>query len=149
MARLIRLLVFAASLLGCGRLEHDCRSLTTTANEFILASESKRLPPEASPAETARAALETAARYERLAKDLGALRIDSKALVPEIAHYRELALGSAVSLRAVAKALDARDFEAARKNRIEFDQTARAEAPLVARINAICSGAPMPSASAP
>ena len=146
MARLSFLLL-GLPLFACGKLEHECRSVTTTANAFILASEQKRLPPEASPAETARAALETAARYERLAADLAALKLESQTLVPEVASYRELALGSAASLRAAAKALDARDFEAARKKRVEFDQAAKAEGPLVARINAVCSGAPPPAAS--
>jgi hypothetical protein len=142
----LRSFVLALSLLACGRVEHECRSLTTTANAFILASEEKRLPPEASPAETARAALATAERYERLAADLAALELKSKALIPEVARYRELALGSASSLRAVAKALDARDFETARQKRVEFDRAARAEAPLVARINAVCTGTPLPTA---
>jgi hypothetical protein len=140
-------LVLPLALLGCGRLEHECRSLTTTANAFILASEEKRLPPEASPAETARAAVETASRYERLAADLSALNLESKALVPEVTRYRELALGSAASLRAVAKALDGRDFETARKKRVEFDLAARGEAPIVARINAVCTGTPLPATS--
>lgn len=138
--------MLALPLLGCGRLEHECRSLTTTANAFILASEEKRLPPEASPPETARAALDTAARYERLAADLKALELKSQVLIPEVARYRELALGSAASLRAVAEALDARDFETARRKRVEFDRAARAEAPLVARINAVCTGSPLPAA---
>jgi hypothetical protein len=143
----LKLLVLVLPLLACGRLEHECRSLSTTANAFILASEEKRLPPEASPAETARAALETASRYERLAADLTALNLESKPLLPEVARYRELALGSAASLRAVAKALEARDFETARTKRVEFDRAARAEAPIVARINAVCTGTPMPAAS--
>lgn len=139
--------VLALPLFACGKLEHECRSVTTTANAFILASEEKRLPPEASPAETARAALESAARYERLAADLAALKLEDEKLVPEVARYRELALGSAVSLRAVAKALEAKDFDTARKKRVEFDQAAKGEGALVGRINAVCSGVPLPASS--
>jgi hypothetical protein len=79
-----------------------------------------------------------AERYDLLARDLGAIRVDSKELKPEVESYRALAMRSASALRSVAAALAASDFETARKKRVELDTAGRGEGPLVARINAIC-----------
>jgi len=141
-------LVSWLTVLGCGRLERECRAVSRTANAFIAESERLRPRAGATPAETMKAELSTAARYERLAADLSALAVESSELVPEVRSYRELAEHSAAALRAVAAALGSGDFEAARSKRIELDAAARGEGPLVERINVIC-GTAKPDAGAP
>jgi len=141
-------LVSCLGLLGCGRLERECRAVSATANAFIAESERLRPRAGATPDETVKAELATAARYDRLAADLAALAVESSELVPEVQSYRELAEHSASALRAVATALGAGDFEAARSKRIELDAAARGEAPLVERINVLC-GTAKPDARAP
>ena len=134
------LLAFGA-LTACGRLERECRAVTATANAFI--AESGRLRPRAGATqeETVQAELAMAARYDRLAADLAALKVESSELSPEVERYRALAEHSASALRAVAGALGRSDFEAARSKRIELDAAARGEGPLVERINELCGTA--------
>lgn len=80
----------------------------------------------------------TAQRYEELDRELAALDIKSRDLVRRVAAYRKIATQSAHSLRDVADALERDNFELARKKRVEFDETVKAEASLVAEINAEC-----------
>jgi hypothetical protein len=139
-------LVLAVS--GCGRLERECRAVSATANAFIVESERQRPEPNASPEETVKAELATAARYDKLAADLKALNVESSELLPEVVRYRTLAEHSADSLRAVAAAFGRGDFETARAKRVELDREARGEGPLVYKINEICgSTKPLPDAS--
>jgi hypothetical protein len=132
----VALLVAAA--LGCGRLDEECRAVTARANAFL--AEAAALTPKqgATREHTREQALAMAERYDLLARDLGAIRVDSKKLRPEVESYRALALRSAAALRAVAAALAAGEFETARKKRVELDAASKGEAPLVGRINAIC-----------
>jgi hypothetical protein len=132
---------------GCGRLERECRGVTSTANAFITESERQRPRPNASPEETVKAELATAGRYEKLASDLRSLKVESSELEPEVTRYRTLAEHSAESLRAVAAALAGGDFEAARQKRVELDREAHGEGPLVVKINDIC-GTTQPAADA-
>jgi hypothetical protein len=145
----LRAAAFVA-LWGCGRLDRECTAFSTRANAFIKEGAGHKPKPDASPADTAREALATAERYDRLATDLAALDIQSSELRPEVDRYRELAERSAASLKSVARALGDDDFETARRKRVELDAAAKGEAPLVAKINAICgvTSAPAPSASA-
>ena len=129
-------------LLGCGRLERECRALSATANAFIAESERLRPRADATPEEAAKAELMTASRYEKLATDLSALKVESSELSPEVARYRELAEHSAASLRAVASALTRGDFEAARQKRVELGRAAGGEGPLVTKINEVCGVKP-------
>jgi hypothetical protein len=139
--RALSLFVFAASLAGCGKLREECRAVVSTANAFIAESEKNKTKGAAQgPEATAREARALAERYDKLATDLGALTIESEALAGEVAAYRKLALSAATSLRAAATALENKDWETARKKRVEFDEAARGESPLVSRINAVCKG---------
>jgi hypothetical protein len=144
-------LVFRVSLFllatGCGRLERECRAVSGTANAFIAESERQRPRPNATPEETTKAELATAARYDKLALDLKALKVESSELQPEVLRYRTLAEHSAESLRAVAGAFGRGDFETAREKRVELDREARGEGPLVQKINEIC-GTTKPAADA-
>ncbi|HEY3493107.1 MAG TPA: hypothetical protein VGK73_00405 [Polyangiaceae bacterium] len=142
-----RLVVVLGLASACGKLDQECRAVTTRANAFIEEAGRLRPKPDASPADTAREALATAARYERLAADLRAIPIESSKLQPEVASYRTLAERSAASLRAVAQALTDGDFDTARRKRVELDRAARGEGPLVARINEVCGLSPAPAAS--
>lgn len=58
--------------------------------------------------------------------------------MPRAERYQKLARGAASALRDVAEAVEKGDAEGARKRRVEFDDIARAEAPLVADINGVC-----------
>src|SRR3954447_26969940 len=134
-------------LASCGRLDRECRGVSATANAFIAESERQRPRPNATPDETMKAELATAARYEKLASDLKALHVESGELSPEVERYRTLAEHSAESLRAVAAAFGRGDFDAARAKRVELDREARGEGPLVQKINEIC-GTTQPAADA-
>jgi hypothetical protein len=79
-----------------------------------------------------------AERYDELAKRIDALHLSSPELVPRAERYQKLARGAASALRDVAEAVEKGDAEGARKRRVEFDDIARAEAPLVADINGVC-----------
>ena len=134
-------MALAAGASSCSRLGGECRAVSETANAFIAESERLRPRPNATPEETVKAELATAARYVRLAADLAALKVESSELLPEVERYRALAEHSAQALRAVAAALEKNDFEAARTKRIELDAAARGESPLVERINVVCGSA--------
>jgi len=140
-ARLSRaaLLVVALAALGCGKLRRECDAVVKTANAFIDESARHRPAPGASPEQAAREALETAARYDKLASDLAAVRVESSELRPEVEKYADLAVRSAASLRAAAHSLETKHFEQARQKRVELDAAAKSEGPLVARINAVCA----------
>ena len=79
-----------------------------------------------------------AQRYDDLAQRIDALHLSSKELVPRANRYQKLAREAAGALRDVAAAVEKGDAEGARRRRIEFDDIARGEAPLVADINAVC-----------
>ena len=77
-------------------------------------------------------------RYDALAKRIDDLHLSSGELEPRAAAYQKLARAAAAALRDVAHAVEQDDAEGARRRRIEFDDIARGEAPLVADINSIC-----------
>ena len=136
-ASALAILAFTAQ--GCGKLHRECDAVVKTANAFISESAKHRPSPDASPEQASREAIETADRYDKLARDLAAIRVESDELRPEVEKYADLALRSSASLRAAAHALHTRHFEQANQKRVELDSAAKTEGPLVARINAICS----------
>jgi hypothetical protein len=79
-----------------------------------------------------------AERYDDLAQRIDALHLRSPELVPRAERYQKLARGAAAALRDVAEAVEKGDAEGARRRRVEFDDIARGEAPLVADINGVC-----------
>jgi hypothetical protein len=131
-------LALALIALGCGKLRRECDALVKTANAFIAESARRRPSPDAPPEQAAREALETAARYDKLASDLAAIRVESDELRPEVERYADLAVRSAASLRAAAHSLKTGHFEQARQKRVELDAAAKTEGPLVAKINSVC-----------
>jgi hypothetical protein len=133
-----RVVLLAVLGVGCSKLRGECDAVVKTANTFI--GESARRPPssDASPEQASREALENADRYDKLARDLAAIKVESAELRGDVEKYADLAVRSATSLRAAAHALKTRNFEQARQKRIELDGAAKSEGPLVARINATC-----------
>ena len=131
-------LVVVVSTSGCGKLRRECDAVVKTANAFIAESARHRPSHDAPPEQAAREALDTARRYDKLASDLAAIRVESEELRPEVERYADLAVRSAASLRAAARSLETRHFEQARQKRVELDAAAKTEGPLVAKINALC-----------
>jgi len=128
-----------AGAAGCGKFRKakECSVLAETVSAWMASAPA----PDTSIAEKPRLATEaraTARRYEDLDRKLAALAIKSEELVPSLNRYRSMAREAARSLDDVAVALESGDVERARRRRVEFDATARAEAPLVAEINAAC-----------
>ena len=82
---------FAVVALGCGKLHRECEAVVKTANAFIAESARHRPSPNAPPEQAAREALETAARYDKLASDLAAIGVQSDELRPEVERYADLA----------------------------------------------------------
>ena len=124
---------------GCARLERarECKSFVNTVNSWLAASPPK--PAAGGSAELiAKDARSTALRYDELLSKLDALPIQAEELGPPVQRYRDIAKNAAVALRAVADALDRSDAETARKKRVECDDIARGEVPLVEEINRIC-----------
>lgn len=77
-------------------------------------------------------------RYDELGQRIDALRLSSPELLPRAQRYQKLSREAAAALRDVAQAVERGDAEGARRRRVEFDDIARGEAPLVADINALC-----------
>ena len=77
-------------------------------------------------------------RYDDLSQRIDGLHLTSPELLPRAERYQKLARGAAAALRDVAAAVEKGDAEGARRRRVEFDDIARAEAPLVADINDVC-----------
>jgi hypothetical protein len=91
-----------------------------------------------SPAEASVESLALAERYDDLATRIDALHLSSPDLVPKAVRYQKLSREAAAALREVAAAVAKGDPEGARKRRVQFDDIASGEAPLVAEINGIC-----------
>ena len=131
----------ACGLVGCGKFQKnkECGDVAGAVNAFI--SETKKAVP-AEYAEASKAAGESRAlalRYRKLSTDLGALKVESEELVPKLQRYKKLADDAATALDGAAQALDKKDLELARRYRLDFDRTAKSEAPLVREINQTCA----------
>lgn len=94
--------------------------------------------PAAAPSAAWADSQKLADRYDELARRIDALHLTSAELVPRAERYQKLARGAATALRDVAASVEKGDAEGARQRRIEFDDIARAEAPLVVDINDVC-----------
>lgn len=132
-------LLLCVALCGCARFKKakECGLIADAVSAWM------KQDNQASPASSDTAALvtdakATAARYRALDRTLSEIKLVSEELTPLVTRYRKLALDSAKALDDVAQALDQGDLERARKLRVDFDTTIRAEAPLVNEINAAC-----------
>jgi hypothetical protein len=132
-------LVLSLAALGCAKFQ--------TARECGSFVEAIKLWRGQAPAAASAAASHSAAsvdsraladRYDDLAKRIDALKLTSPELVPRATRYQKLSREAAAALRDVAAAVEKGDAERARRRRIEFDDIAKDEAPVVADINALC-----------
>ena len=138
--RLVHCWVFVAlTCVSCGRFRKakECDSLAKAVSGWIARQPSPAVAA-ATPASLIAEARSTAQNYEALDKELGALDVQSKELASRVARYRKLAVDSSRALSDVARALESKDAELARRRRVDFDDIANAEAPLVAEINREC-----------
>jgi hypothetical protein len=128
------------SALGCAKFQtaRECGTFVGA----IKAWKGQAAPVASTPAPTPSAAsLDSRAladRYDDLSQRIDGLHLTSPELLPRAERYQKLARGAAAALRDVAAAVEKGDAEGARRRRIEFDDIARAEAPLVADINDVC-----------
>jgi hypothetical protein len=137
--RSLACLCSALVLLSCGRFRKakECSLLADTVSAW-MSQQKPASPADADTAALVSDARSTAARYHELDRTLSGLKLESEDLVPLVVRYRKMAVDSARALEAVSAALAAGDLEAARKLRVDFDSTIRAETPLVNEINAEC-----------
>ena len=133
------LLCLASAAAGCARFKKakEC-GLVADAVAAWMKQDNRESPASSDTAALVTDAKATAVRYRALDQTLSELNLVSEELTPLVTRYRKLALDSAKALDDVAVALDQGDLEKARKLRVDFDTTIRAEAPLVNEINAAC-----------
>jgi hypothetical protein len=135
--------VLALGSLGCAKFQtaRECgafvEAIRTWKGQAPKAAPSAAASP-ASPAVASVESLALAERYDDLARRIDALHLGSAELVPRAARYQKLSREASAALRDVAEAVGKGDAEGARKRRVQFDDIARGEAPLVADINAVC-----------
>lgn len=136
--RPLRLAALLILVTGCSKFRQakECSSLVETVSAWM--AEDTVSAAKVDPLTVAQDARKTAERYRKLDQDLGRLGIKSPDLAPRVKRYRAMATEAARVLDDVARALDQKDAERARRRRVEFDATARGEAPLVAEINRVC-----------
>ena len=132
-------LVLLTALAGCGRFRKakECGLLAETVSAWMKKSE-RPTPAGADSQVLVSDARATAVRYRELDSTLAGIKLESDELTPLLERYRKIALRSAETLEQVARALEQGNLEQARKLRVDFDATIRAEAPLVDEINATC-----------
>jgi hypothetical protein len=136
----LALVVFSLSLLaGCGRFRKakECDLLAKTVSAW-LARQPAPSGASTEPKQLATETRATAARYQELDRELGALDIKSRDLASRVARYRKIAVQSARALEDAASALERGNVELARQRRVEFDETMKAESALVTEINSAC-----------
>jgi hypothetical protein len=134
--------VLAAALLGgCAKFQtaRECGSFV----DAIRAWKAQAPPPATSapmpsPSAASVESRNLADRYDDLAQRIDDLKLTSPELVPRAERYQKLSREAARALRDVADSVEKGDSEGARRRRVEFDDIAKGEAPLVADINKIC-----------
>lgn len=131
----------ALALLGCAKFQtaRECGTFASAIDHWRSQAKTGAAPaPAPSPSAASTDARALADRYDDLAKRIDALKLSSDELVPPAERYQKLSREAAKALRDVAAAVEKGDAETARRRRVEFDDIARGEAPLVADINAVC-----------
>lgn len=134
------LLVFALSGSACAKFQtaRECGTFMDSIKTWKSQAAPVSTTPVTSPADASIEALALAKRYDDLSQRIDALRLTSPDLKPRAERYQKLAREAAKSLRDVADAVEKGDSAGARKRRVQFDDIARGEAPLVAEINGVC-----------
>jgi hypothetical protein len=128
--------------LGCAKFQtaRECGVFVETIKVWKNQAKpaSSALAPAPAPPDAAVSSRKLAERYDDLARRIDALHLESPELTPRAERYQKLAREAAEALRDVATAVEQGDAEGARRRRVEFDDIARGEAPLVLDINAVC-----------
>jgi hypothetical protein len=130
------------ALLGCSKFQtaRECGTFVEAIRNWK--GQAKPSPSAAaSPTSPAAASVESLAlaeRYDDLGRRIDALHLTSAELAPYAARYQKLSREASAALRDVADAVAKGDAEGARKRRVQFDDIARGEAPLVSDINTLC-----------
>ena len=83
--------------------------------------------------------LAAAARYERLAKQLGPMEFASEDIAKTVAEYASVLKESAQALRSLAAALDANNYVEADKANRELERLSSSEHAAIAHIDAWCA----------
>lgn len=131
----------ALCALGCSKFQtaRECGTFVSAIKAWKgQAPASAAAVPAASPSAPSVESLALADRYDDLAKRIDGLHLTSPELVPRAQRYQKLSREAAAALRDVAAAVKKGDSEGARQRRVQFDDIARGEAPLVADINGVC-----------
>ena len=126
---------------GCAKFQtaRECGTFVAAIKAWKgQAPAASPLAPAASPAAASVESRNLARRYDDLAQRIDALHLSSPELVPRAQRYQKLSREAAAALRDVAEAVEKGDAEGARRRRIQFEDIARGEAPLVADINTVC-----------
>jgi hypothetical protein len=133
-------LALSLAALGCGKFQtaRECGSFVAAIKTWRGQAPKTVSAPAATPTAASVESLALAERYDDLASRIDQLHLESPDLVPRAQRYQKLAREAAAALREVANAVGKGDAEGARRRRIQFDDIARGEAPLVSDINAIC-----------
>jgi hypothetical protein len=134
------LLALALSGSACSKFQtaRECGSFVEVIKIWKGQAAPVASAPVTSPSAASVESLTLADRYDDLAVRIDALKLTSRELVPRAQRYQKLSREAAKALRDVAEAVEKGDAERARRRRVEFDDIARGEAPLVADINAVC-----------
>jgi hypothetical protein len=129
----------ALCALGCSKFQtaRECGTFVSAIKAWKGQAPAAAVPA-ASPSTPSVESLALAARYDDLAGRIDALHLTSPELVPRAQRYQKLSREAAAALRDVAAAVEKGDSERARQRRVQFDDIARGEAPLVADINTVC-----------
>lgn len=134
--------LLALALLGsaCSKFQtaRECGSFVEAIKTWKGQARPAASVPVTSPSAASVESRELAERYDELATRIDALHLTSSELVPRAQRYQKLSREAATALRDVAAAVEKGDGEGARRRRVEFDDIARGELPLVADINAVC-----------
>ena len=131
----------ALSALGCAKFQtaRECGTFVAAIKAWKgQAPATSVSAAAASPSAASVESLALAQRYDDLARRIDALGLTSPELVPRALRYQKLSREAAAALRDVAEAVKKGDAEGARRRRIQFDDIARGETPLVADINGVC-----------
>ena len=137
----VALLALCLIALGCAKFQtaRECGSFVSAIKAWkAQATAAASSAPVPSPSAASAESRALAARYDDLAARIDGLHLTSSELVPRATRYQKLSREAARALRDVAEAVEKGDGEGARRRRVEFDDIARGEAPLVADINGVC-----------
>jgi hypothetical protein len=125
-----------ATSVGCAKVRRvrECNVLARGVNLEIAAIQAETAPPKRTPAAFA----SIAARYERMAGEVGRRRFADATLTEATKDYRELLERAGRACRQIASALPRSDTRGLESAVQDLDKVTRKEVVAVTRINAAC-----------